>query len=117
MYSSLILNLCHRITQKLSNFNSAIDSLFLMKYQIQNLCFENISTAISEVAIKTLTTKTSCKPEWMSCNTKKAIDNKHKTRKSKGTSSTEYKVAKAESKKLVKKDGLNQVEKDMVTLK
>ena len=52
----------------------------------------------------------------MSCNTKKAIDNKQKARKAKGTSSTEYKVAKAESKKLVKKDRLNQVEKDMDTL-
>ena len=78
--------------------------------------FEIISTAISEVAIKTLTTKTSCQPEWMSCNSKKAIDNKHKAREAMGTSSTEYKVAKAESKKLVKKDRLNQVEKDMDTL-
>ena len=78
--------------------------------------FENISTAISEVASKTLPPKQSSKPNWMSMNTKIAIDNKHKVRQTKGTSSNEYKAAKNETKKLVKKDRLNQIEKDMDSL-
>ena len=49
-------------------------------------------------------------------NTKIAIDNKHKVRQTKGTSSNEYKAAKNETKKLVKKDRLNQIEKDMDSL-
>ena len=42
----------------------------------------------------------------MSNETKIAIDNKHKIRKEHGPSSPTYKITKAESKKLVKKDKL-----------
>ena len=51
----------------------------------------------------------------MSDDTKRAIDEKHKIRKKNGAKSREYKIAKAESKKLVKKDRLNQIEKDIDT--
>ena len=49
----------------------------------------------------------------MSPKTKEAINTKHKTRKEKGHQSIEYKIAKAESKKLVKKDRLNHIEKEI----
>ena len=52
----------------------------------------------------------------MSDPTKRAIDEKHKIRKKNGAKSREYKIAKAESKKLVKNDRLNQVEKDIGTI-
>lgn len=50
---------------------------------------------------------------WMSPQTKSSIENKHNIRKQKGDKSTEYKIAKAESKKLVRKDKLEHVEKQM----
>ena len=49
----------------------------------------------------------------MSEEAKCAIDGKHKIRKANGPSSSEYKIAKAESKKLVKKDKLKQIERDI----
>ena len=44
---------------------------------------------------------------------RRAIDTKHKIRKQNGDKSLEHKISKAESKKLVKKDRLKQVEKDI----
>ena len=52
----------------------------------------------------------------MSNDTKRAIDEKHKIRKKNGAKSREYKISKAEFKKLVKKDRLNQIEKDAATI-
>ena len=49
----------------------------------------------------------------MSTKTKEAIEAKHKIRKQAGDKSAEYKAAKAESKKLVKRDRLQQIEKDI----
>ena len=75
--------------------------------------FENVSATISEVASETFPSKHTSAPRWMSNNTKSAIDTKHKVRKTKGSSSIEYKVAKAESKKLVKKDRLKLIEDEI----
>lgn len=52
-------------------------------------------------------------PNWMTQKTKQAIKSKHKIRKKFGSSSTQYKIAKSESKKLVKKDQLKQLEDDI----
>ena len=49
----------------------------------------------------------------MDVSSKSSIENKHNIRKQKGDKSTEYKIAKAESKKLVRKDKLEHVEKQM----
>ena len=45
----------------------------------------------------------------MSTKTKEAIEANHKIRKQAGDKSAEYKAAKAESKKLVKRDRLQQI--------
>lgn len=50
-------------------------------------------------------------PEWMSQQTKQAITSKHNIRKVYGPNSIQYKIAKSESKKLVKKDKLKHLEK------
>ena len=73
--------------------------------------FESITTAIKDIASTNIPVKSSSQPHWMSEETKCAIDDKHKIRKVNGPS--EYKIAKAESKKLVKKDKLKQVERDI----
>ena len=52
----------------------------------------------------------------MTPETLKAIENKHEIRKTHGTSSPQYSIAKAESKKLVKKDKLKQIEDDLDSL-
>ena len=52
----------------------------------------------------------------MSAETKNAIGDKHTIRKKHGSKSKEYKAAKAKSKKLVKKDQLNKIEKDLDTI-
>ena len=52
----------------------------------------------------------------MSADTNRAIDEKHKIRKKNGAKSREYKIARAESKKLVKKDRLKQIERDIDTI-
>ena len=52
----------------------------------------------------------------MSAETKNAIGDKHTIRKKHGSKSKEYKAAKAKSKKLVKKDQLNKIEKDFDTI-
>ena len=49
----------------------------------------------------------------MQKDTIKAINNKKDVRKSYGDSSTHYKVAKAEVKKLVKRDKLNKLSDDL----
>ena len=49
-------------------------------------------------------------PGWMSQQTKLAISNKHKIRKENCSSSMQFKITKAESKKLVKKNQLNHIE-------
>ena len=72
-----------------------------------------ITTAIKDTASTNLPLKNYSQPHWMSEETKCAIDGKHKIRKVNGPSSSEYKIAKAESKKLVKKDKLKQIERDI----
>ena len=51
-------------------------------------------------------------PDWMSKETKQAINDKKSVRKSFGENSKEYKIAKAETKKLVKKDKISKLERD-----
>ena len=71
-----------------------------------------ITSAINETISKVLPKKKSYQPPWVSNNTKAAIENKHKTRKQFGANSAQYKTAKAETKKLTKKDKLKQIEDD-----
>ena len=68
---------------------------------------------ILEAAEETLPAIESPQCNWMSPETKLAIDKKHKIRKQKGHKSAEYKAAKAESKKSVQKDRLKQVEEQI----
>ena len=75
--------------------------------------YEKITSGILEVAEETLPVLESPQCNWMSPETKLAIDKKHKIRKQKGHKSAEYKAAKAESKKSVQKDMLKQVEEQI----
>ena len=76
----------------------------------------DITTAILETARETLPLKNPAEPDWMSTATKQAIETKHRIRREKGDSSKEYKIAKAESKKLVAKDKLRQIESEIETI-
>ena len=75
--------------------------------------YEKITSGILEAAEETLPALESPQCNWMSPETKLAIDKKHKIRKQKGHKSAEYKAAKAESKKSVQKDRLKQVEEQI----
>ena len=66
------------------------------------------------MAKDTLPLKNQSEPHWMS--TTKAIEAKHRIRKDKWDSSKEYKIAKAETKKLVAKDKLKQIEAEIETI-
>ena len=72
--------------------------------------YNTICNGVKDVSKETLPRNTETIPEWMSQQTKLAIANKHKIRKEKGSASMQYKIDKAESKKLVKKDNLNHIE-------
>ena len=78
--------------------------------------YQEISSAIRDTAAKNLAPNNQTYPNWMSQETKTAIQNKHKIRKKIGATSTQYRIAKAESKKLVKKDRLKQIEKNVDSL-
>ena len=71
----------------------------------EDIC-EVITSGILGSVKETLPLQNSIKPQWMAPKTKAAINTNHKTRNEKGHQSIEYKIAKAESKKLVKKDRL-----------
>ena len=60
-----------------------------------------VNQNILETADKIIPQEKSAPPHWMQKDTIKAINNKKDVRKSYGDSSTHYKVAKAEVKKLV----------------
>ena len=75
--------------------------------------FDKITTGLLETVKETLPIQNSKQCNWMSTKTKEAIEAKHKIRKQAGDKSAEYKAAKAESKKLVKRDRLQQIEKDI----
>ena len=75
--------------------------------------FQQITSGILETAKEILPLQKKSQCRWMSTKTKEAIETKHKIRKQIGDKSPEYKVAKAESKKLVRKDKLQQIEKDI----
>ena len=72
-----------------------------------------VNQNILETADKIIPKETSAPPHWMQKDTIKAINNKKDVRKSYGDSSTHYKVAKAEVKKLVKRDKLNKLSDDL----
>ena len=75
--------------------------------------FVKITTGVLDTIKETLLLQNSSQCSWMSAKAKEAIDTKQKIRKQNGDKSLEYKIAKAESKKLVKKDRLKQVEEDI----
>ena len=72
---------------------------------------DNICTGIKEAASKTLPRLTKQKSD-LNPHTQTAINNKKEIRKTKGHHSAQYKVAKAEVKKLVRKDKLYNINKD-----
>ena len=75
--------------------------------------YQEISSAIRDTAAKNIAPNNQTYPNWMSQETQTAIKNKHKIRNEIGATSTQYRIAKAESKKLVKKDRLKQIEQDV----
>ena len=80
----------------------------------EDIFVKKITTGYSRHAKETLPLQNSSQCARMSTKTKEAIDTKHNIRKQNGDKSLEHKIAKAESKKLVKKDRLKQeVEKDI----
>ena len=106
--------------------NPVVAQKFKIDIRNRFSCLENItdteillkiiSKGIQESASKNLSKIKQNQPTWMSDNTKQAIGNKHKIRKEKGPKSTQYKIAKAESKKLVKKDKIKQIQDDIEKL-
>ena len=72
-----------------------------------------VNQNILETADKIIPQQKSTAPHWMQKDTIKAIHNKKDIRKSHGDSSIHYKVAKAEAKKLVKRDKLNKLNDDL----
>ncbi len=52
------------------------------------------------------------KPKWMKKTTKQAIEDKKSIRKVHGDHSAQYKIAKSETKKFVRKDKIEQIEKE-----
>ena len=72
--------------------------------------FSNIvNEKIIEVAEKVTPPLRSSPPLWIQPDTLRAIDNKKVVRKKHGETSIQYKVSKAETKKLVKRDKINQL--------
>ena len=77
---------------------------------------ESITSAIINSVENVLSLKDTKVPEWMTTNTKTAINEKHKVRQQFGPKSNQYKIAKAETKKLVKKDKIQHIENEHETL-
>ena len=71
-----------------------------------------ITNALIETAQETIPAQKNKTPNWLTETTKQAITNKHKIRKQHGASSPQYRVAKTEIKKLVKKDKLKTIEEE-----
>ena len=74
---------------------------------------QSFNSAILDTADKIIPPAKSPMPKWMSNSTVLAISNKKDVRRSHGDSSIQYKVAKAEVKKLVKKDKINKINDDL----
>ena len=78
-----------------------------------NRTSDKINASILATANEVLPSPPEPKPNWMTTETKTAIDKKKMIRKEKGNHSIQYKVAKAETKKLVKRDKLNETNDDL----
>ena len=70
---------------------------------------QSFNSAILDTADKITPPSKSPMPKWMSDSTVLAISKKKDVRCSHGDSSTQYKIAKAEAKKLVKMDKINKI--------
>ena len=75
--------------------------------------YDDITTTITEAVANNLTKTKKESTTWLTDNTKRAIENKHNIRKTFGSNSSEYKIAKAETKKAVKKDKLKFTEQEL----
>ena len=73
---------------------------------------ENIISEIISSAKAVIPPKKDRHPEWMSNESKTAIENKKIIRSTYGDSAIQYKIAKAEAKMLVKKDKIHKLERD-----
>ena len=71
-----------------------------------------ITNALIETAQETIPAVKRTTHNWLSITTKNAIKNKHKIRQQYGITCVQYRIAKAETKKLVKKDKLDNIEKE-----
>ena len=78
-----------------------------------NVLSTEITSAITDSIAHVLPTKDQSHPGWMTNETKQAILNKHQTRRKYGGTSIKYKVAKAETKKLVRKDKMKHIEQEI----
>ena len=72
---------------------------------------KNITSNIKDSAKRTIPKPTKCDP-WIRTSTSAAIQSKKEIRKTKGEESTQYKISKAEVKKLVRKEKLAQIDKE-----
>ena len=72
-----------------------------------------VNDSITKTAEKITPPVKSPSPTWMQSDTLRAVNNKKQVRQKHGDSSIQYKVAKAETKKLVKRDKINQLNDDL----
>ena len=100
----------HQFQLKLSNRFEQLSTL--SNYEDVDQGSKNINETILAVADKVLPQEQKPTPRWMSSDNKAAID-KRKIRKEKGEKSISYKIAKAETKKLVKRDRINNINDDL----
>ena len=100
-----------------TSFQLELTNRFLPLIDAPPTDVEELSDAVNnhilETADKVTPSVKSPTPTWMKNDTYKAINNKKDVRKKHGDSSTQYKIAKAETKKLVKRDKINQLNDDL----
>ena len=100
--TSFRLELSNRFLPLLDAFPSGVQELS-----------DAVNTHIIETAAKVLPPLKSPMPTWMHQDTIKAIHEKKAVRKIHGDSSIQYRITKAECKKLVKRDKINQINDDL----
>ena len=103
------------LSSKKESFQLKLNNRFsaLQETDDPEAIFQEITSGILDTVKETLPLQTSNQCNWMSAETKGAIEEKHTTRKQVGHKSSAYKASKAKVKKLVKQDRLNQIERDI----
>lgn len=75
-----------------------------------------IENAVKDSLSKVIPKSLPIKPSWMTKNTEMMIEQKRKIRTTKGENSKDYKIIKAEVKKMVKKDKLTEIDNECTKL-